>query len=118
MEVVGELDARQLDALPFGAIGLDRDGTILQYNAAESEISGRSREAVIGRNFFTEVAPCTNVQEFAGRFREGVQREELNHVFPYVFSFDMAPAKVWIRLYYSKDSRTAWVFVMRKEEPE
>ncbi|MEM1205596.1 MAG: photoactive yellow protein, partial [Acidobacteriota bacterium] len=70
---------------------------------------------VIGRNFFTEVAPCTNVQEFAGRFREGVAKGDLNHVFPYIFSFEMDPTQVWVRLFYSESTESAWVFVTRRE---
>ncbi|MEM8996403.1 MAG: PAS domain-containing protein [Acidobacteriota bacterium] len=118
MEAVDTLSPDELDGLPFGAIRLDADGTVVLYNSAESAISGRRKEDVIGRNFFTEVAPCTNVKEFAGRFREGVRREDLNHVFPYLFDFEMAPTEVWIRLYYSKNHRAAWVFVVRREKSE
>ena len=73
IERIENLSESGLDALPFGAIRLDRNGTILAFNRAEADITGRRRESVIGKNFFTEVAPCTNVQEFAGRFREGVE---------------------------------------------
>ena len=31
-------------------------------------------EEAIGRSFFDEVAPCTKVQEFHGRFLEGVEK--------------------------------------------
>ncbi|MEM1179000.1 MAG: PAS domain-containing protein [Acidobacteriota bacterium] len=115
MAEIEGLSPGELDNLPYGAIKLDTEGQIVAYNLAESKISGRDKSRVLGKNFFTEVAPCTNVQEFAGRFREGVAREELNHVFPYVFSFEMAPTEVWIRLYYSQDSDAAWVFVARQD---
>ncbi|MEL7061888.1 MAG: PAS domain-containing protein [Acidobacteriota bacterium] len=115
MATVDRLDEAQLDDLPFGAIQLDAEGRVVRYNATEASISGRTKAEVIGRDFFHEVAPCTNVQQFAGRFREGVRAEMLNEVFPYRFDFRMQPTEVWIRLYYSHDSRTAWVFVTRRE---
>jgi photoactive yellow protein len=101
----------QLDHLPFGAIRLDREGNILTFNRSEVEITGRRKERVVGKNFFTEVAPCTNVQEFAGKFRQGVQAGKLHTVFPYVFDFEMEPRQVWVTLFYSKETDSAWVFV-------
>jgi photoactive yellow protein len=101
----------ELDKLPFGAIRLDKAGTILAFNQAEAELSGRRKETVLGKNFFTEVAPCTNVQEFAGRFREGVAVGRLHTVFPYVFDYKMDPRNVWVTLFYSNETDTAWVFV-------
>lgn len=114
MDEIDGMAPEQLDSLPFGAIKLNAEGTIVEYNLTESTISGREKKNVIGRNFFTEVAPCTNVQGFAGRFREGVAGEDLNHIFPYTFTFEMTPTEVWIRLYYSKPTGAAWVFVARR----
>lgn len=118
MEQIDHLSAEKFDNLPFGAIKLDRDGRIQAYNATEEEISGRRAQDVIGRDFFHEVAPCTNVQEFAGKFREGVEKEELNHVFPYRFDFQMTPVDVWVRLYYSKSLKSTWVFVARRDQDQ
>jgi two-component system, chemotaxis family, sensor kinase Cph1 len=104
------LDGEALDDLPFGAIRLSRDGTILGYNRFESRLTGLHPSRVIGRNFFTEVAPCTNVQEFAGRFRDGIAKGELHAVFPYVFNFN-PPRQVTVTLYFHKPSGNAWVLV-------
>ena len=101
----------ELDKLPFGAIRLDREGTILSFNQAEVDLSGRKKENVLGKNFFTDVAPCTNVQEFAGKFREGVNAGKLHTMFPYVFDYKMDPRNVWVTLFYSNETDTAWVFV-------
>lgn len=110
-EQIDRMSEQELDGLPFGAIRLDKDGKILSFNMTESKLTGRDPKRVIGRNFFTEVAPCTNVQDFAGRFREGVAREELHIIFPYRFDFQMAPRDVTVTLFYSKQTSTAWVFV-------
>ena len=111
IERIQDYSEQQLDSLPFGAIRLDREGKILSFNQAEVDLSGRKKENVVGRNFFREVAPCTNVQDFAGRFREGVARGEIHTTFPYVFDYQMDPRKVWVTLFYSQETDTAWVFV-------
>jgi photoactive yellow protein len=111
IERIQGFDEADLDRLPFGAIRLDREGKILSYNRTEAELSGRRKESVLGKSFFTEVAPCTNVQEFAGLFREGVERGSLHMVFPYVFDYQMDPRNVWVTLFYSNETDTAWVFV-------
>ena len=108
IEHFGEPD---LDQLPFGAIRLDKEGKILSYNQTEADLAGRKKENVVGKNFFTEVAPCTDVQDFASKFREGVQKGTLHTVFPYVFDYNMDPRNVWVTLFYSNETDTAWVFV-------
>lgn len=111
LESVTRMTEEQLDTLPFGAIRLDTEGKILSYNATEARLTGRDPKRVIGRNFFAEVAPCTNVQAFAGRFREGVAKGDMHVIFPYRFDFEMAPRDVTVTLFYSKQTGTAWVFV-------
>jgi photoactive yellow protein len=111
LERIDRMSAAELDALPFGAIRLDREGTILSYNRTESKLTGRDPKRVVGRNFFTDVAPCTNVQAFAGRFREGVAGGDMHVIFPYRFDFQMAPRDVTVTLFYSRQTGTAWVFV-------
>jgi photoactive yellow protein len=115
LENIDRMTGQELDGLPFGAIRLDREGKILSYNMTESKLTGRDPKRVIGRNFFREVAPCTNVQEFAGRFREGIEKKEMHVIFPYRFDFQMAPRDVTVTLFYSKQTDTAWVFVREAE---
>lgn len=110
-ESVDRMSESELDTLPFGAIRLDREGKVLSYNAAEAKLTGRDPKRVIGRNFFTDVAPCTNVQAFAGRFREGVEKKKMHAIFPYRFDFEMAPRDVSITLFWSEQTESAWVFV-------
>ena len=111
IESVDQMQEQDLDTLPFGAIRLDKDGKVLSYNAAEARLTGRDPKRVIGRNFFTDVAPCTNVQAFAGRFREGVAQKKMHVIFPYRFDFQMAPRDVTVTLFYSEQTDSAWVFV-------
>ena len=105
----------QLDALPFGAIQLDVDGQILRFNEYEANLSNRRAPDTVGRHFFRDVAPCTNVREFYGRFREGIDRGELNATFDYHFAFQHAPRDVRVTLFYSAPTSTVWVFVQERK---
>jgi len=111
---LGKLSAEELDDKPFGVIKLAKDGTILLYNARESQLTGRKASDVVGKNFFREVAPCTDVQEFAGAFRAGVEQEDLYQTFPYLFDFQMQPRKVWVTLYWCGVTKSGWVLVLTR----
>lgn len=108
---IGRLSANDIDGLPFGAILLDRDGKVLAYNRAEEQLSGRSRTEVVGRNFFTEVAPCTRVKRFFGTFQEGIERKSLNEIFDFTFKFPGNPKEVRIRMVYAEAAKGVWIFV-------
>lgn len=110
---MAKLGAGEVDALAFGAIQLDDDGKILQYNAAEGAITGRDPKAVIGKNFFTEVAPCTKTAEFYGKFQDGVRNSNLNVMFEYKFDYEMSPTKVKVHMKKSLDGNSNWIFVKR-----
>ena len=103
----------QFDDVAFGAIQLDENGKIIKYNAAEGDITGRDPEAVVGKNFFTDVAPCTNSQEFKGKFDEGVKNGDLNTMFEYTFDYEMKPTKVKVHMKKALTGDTYWVFVKR-----
>jgi photoactive yellow protein len=108
---VDALNPAQLDSLPFGAIQLDHEGIILQYNDYESRLAGVGKSRAIGKNFFTEIAPCTDVKEFRGRFTEGVAKKQLHEKFQYHFAFKKNPQDVTVSLYYSGLTDSTWVFI-------
>lgn len=110
---LAKMSSAQLDQLPYGVIELSADGTILSYNAGESELSGRAPEKVIGRNFFTEVAPCTGVRDFHGRFIDLIEHRAVNHEFEFTFPFAV-PVRVFITMLYEQQENTVWVMVNRK----
>ena len=111
--VLSKMNDAQLNKLAFGAIELDAAGKILKYNAVEGAITGRDPSAVIGKSFFTEVAPCTNRPEFKGVFDAGVRGKNLNTMFEYVFDHQMKPTKVKIHMKQAISGNTYWVFVKR-----
>jgi photoactive yellow protein len=85
---VFELTREQLDELPFGVVTLDRAGVILRYNRAEADLAARSASATVGLHFFADVAPCTDVKSFRGRF-DGFARglDSGVEVFDFAFVF-------------------------------
>lgn len=110
------MDSSDLDELDFGAVKVDDQGVVEEYNRYESEMAGVEKEDAKGNNFFTEVAPCTNNQLFYGAFEDGVEAGELDQEMDYTFTFKMDPTNVKIRLYHEPDSETNWVLVKLKEE--
>ncbi len=99
-----------LDALPFGVIVVDRAGIILEYNAYESELAGLTRARVLGRNFFHDVAPCTALRDFEGRFTDFLTSPETS-IEPFEFEFPFARGTqrvsvVFVRLNFDSDRAT------------
>jgi photoactive yellow protein len=104
-------DQAELDALPFGTIQLDANGIILKYNETEAKLARLDAKSQIGRNFFTEVAPCTRVREFYGRFQTGVAQQKFLETFTFIFNFAHGPSEVRITMMYSDTSQTMWLVV-------
>ena len=111
--VLARLTNDQIDDLAFGAIQLDRDGTVLAYSRAEGRLTGRDPKDVVGRNFFTDVAPCTRRPEFHGRFVDGVKSGKLSTVFDYTFDYRMNPTRVRVHMKKALVGDSYWVLVKR-----
>jgi len=94
---VNSVGADELDELPYGLIILDAAGDILFYNETEGKYVGMTPEEVTGLNFFKEVAPCTQVKAFQGRFEDFVAGK-LGRVtfFDFAFHFEQGTQNVTI----------------------
>lgn len=110
---IPHLTTTELDALPFGVIELDPDGTVLTYNRSEQRLSGRAAREVVGRNFFTDVAPCTRVKEFQGRFRSFLAASEGLASFSFVFPFPSGAVKV--RVSFVRSDRGGGFVIVTRE---
>jgi photoactive yellow protein len=87
----------ELDGMPFGAIVVNLAGGILAYNQYEARLARKDRDAVIGKNFFRDVAPCTAVQAFEGRMRAFVKsKDRVSERFNYFFPFAHGTVEVII----------------------
>ena len=107
VEAVHDLSTEDADQLPFGLLQVDDQGTVLRYNRAESELAGRSPEETVGRHFFSEVAPCTRVREFQGRFQRLVNDGKPARVsFTFTFAFKAGDRPVRIVMVHEPGSGT------------
>ena len=111
--VIAKMTEEEIDNLPFGAIQLDATGRVITFNAAEAQITGRDAQDMLDRNFFTEVAPCTDSPDFAGVFRQGVANGKLKTMFEYTFDHEMTPTRVVVEMRASISAATFWIFVKR-----
>jgi photoactive yellow protein len=112
-QLISGMSNTEIDKLAFGAIQLDPTGKILSYNAAEGEITGRKAADVIGKNFFKDVAPCTNTPKFQGVFAAGVRSGNLSAKFDYTFDYNMKPTLVQIHMKKALVGATYWILVRR-----
>ena len=101
-------DDDRLDTLDFGVVGMNGDDTVVAYNDVESRISGLSRRNVVGRNFFNDVAPCTNNFMVAQRYAD---ETTLDEIVPYVFTLRMRPRRVRLRLLKGAGCARAYLLV-------
>lgn len=106
-------EPQRAEYLPFGAILLDRAGRIQKYNKSEGLISGRDPSAVIGKNFFNDIAPCAKGKRFHGEFLKFHKTGSVNTMFNYEFSYKGADVKVRIHLKSQPDGQSCWIFVKR-----
>ncbi len=111
VETLPALTREEIDELPVGVIRLDDEGTVELYSAREAAFSGLAVDEVEGRNFFLEIAPCTNNGIFLGRFRRGIATDHLDLTIDYTFTYRMRPTPVRVHLYRDRASATNWVVV-------
>jgi photoactive yellow protein len=114
LQKLATLHRTEADTLDFGIVKVDDAGVIQLYNKYESELAGVSPNDAVGKNFFTQVAPCTNNRLFFGRFKDGVTANSLNVALPYTFTYKMRPTNVQIHMYRDGATKSNWVFVKKR----
>ena len=105
------LNEAQLDDIPFGVVGLSAENVVEQYNAHECQYGGLSRDSVLSRPFFTDIAPCMNNYLVAERFGE---QPPLDITMPYVLTYRMRPTPVRLRLLHGVGSSRRWILINRE----
>jgi photoactive yellow protein len=108
------LSRADADVADFGIVKVDDEGRIELYNKYESDLAGVTPAAAEGRNFFTEIAPCTNNKLFFGRFQNGVAAGELDAEFNYTFTYKLRPTNVAVHMKRDKSTGSNWIFVKKK----
>ncbi len=110
---LSNVDREAVDREEYGVVKVDDEGTVILYNRYESELAGVAPSDAEGRNFFTQVAPCSNNRLFFGKFKEGVANGRLDEQFVYTFTYKMRPTNVNVHLFRNPTDNTNWVFVKR-----
>jgi photoactive yellow protein len=101
----------ELDGLAFGVVGMTADGTVTLYNKAEAAVAGLTPARIIGRHFFSSVAPCTNNFMIAQRFET---EAEIDATIDYVFTLRMKPTPVRLRLLKVAGAQRMYLLVERR----
>ncbi len=104
-----------IDALPFGVIALDPSGVVQRYNLYESRLARLDKSEVIGRSFFDQVARCTRVEGFQGRFRRLLASGQIggSERFEFVFGFVFGEQRVSVEMTLASASRV-YLLINRK----
>lgn len=102
-----------IDALPFGVIRLDADGRITSFSAVEASQSGVGERPVLGRRFFTDLAPCMWTEAFQQRYDQAVAAGTLDVTFDQIGDFDSRTRHLRVRV-RSAMGGGAWVFIDRR----
>ena len=103
------------DGANYGVIEVDDTGHVLIYNTYEENLSGISRNQAFGKNFFLEVAPCTNNKLFKGRFLTGVSESKLEVSFFYTFTYKMKPNMVAVVLFRTEIRKRNFILLKRNK---
>ena len=109
------LDALETDAVPFGVIGFDLEGTVRRYNRWESEAAGLRLNQALGLNLFGVVAQCMNNYLVAQRFEDAASAgEPLDATIDYVLTLRMRPQRVRMRLLSAPGAALRFVCIHRR----
>ncbi len=105
-----QMHASNIDALPYGVVGLSGEGIVESYNATESRLAGLPSATVVGTPFFLSVAQCMNNFMVAQRFKD---EAELDVTLPYVLTFRMRPTPVTLRLLKREGAARSFLLIQR-----
>lgn len=112
LERVEQLSFQEIDALPFGVVRLDATGKVTYFSRAEAEQSGFGDRRAIGRDFFTQMAPCLGTPEFLRRIAAARRAGTLDITFEQTGDFEDADRELRVRV-KSATGGGLWVFLQR-----
>ncbi len=109
---VEALDADALEALPYGVVKLDSQGTVQIYNQTEATQSGRKRRPTVGLDFWREVAPCMAGPDLRGRVEAATAHGAVDIEIGWIGDFDDPEGEINIRVLSASDGGL-WLFMSR-----
>ena len=102
-----------LDSFDFAAVCLDEQGTVVAFHEPDDELGRMDAEEVLGRRFFTEVAPSTNNRLFYGRYKRGLYDGSLDAAFPYTFLHGEESNNLVVQLHRAERAEHSWILLRR-----
>ncbi|MCH2155596.1 MAG: hypothetical protein MK080_06305 [Opitutales bacterium] len=106
--------AKAADEFDFGFIRMDDRGTVEIYNKWEMDLANMNRSAVLNRNFFKEIAPCTHNRLFYHNLHKAAKEgRAVDQRIEYTFTYKMEPTPVDIRLLRDPTRRKAYMLIKR-----
>lgn len=109
-KTLDQMDQQTMDQVDFGVIRMDRNGVIKAYNAYEQELSGNQLSEVLEKDFFKQIAPCTNNFMVAEKYHSD---QELDEEIDYVFTYRMQPTKVKLRMLANPEEEHQYLLVKK-----
>jgi photoactive yellow protein len=104
-----------LNLLPFGLIELDTTGTVIYYKPEQWESLDTPPPEIIGRNFFTEIAPVAETREFQDHIKRFGRGHAPATSFNFTFEYGCRtlPVRVLLARIHEKSgiSQTESIFV-------
>ncbi|MFY8003850.1 MAG: PAS domain-containing protein [Chitinophagaceae bacterium] len=97
----------ELDSLPFGVVKMNHQAEVVYYSETQSLLTGVSPAQAKGKNFFVQVAPCTNNFMVAEKFNQLI----LDETMPYMFTYVTKPTPVTLRLIKTNN----WQFLLTQK---
>lgn len=114
---LNDLPREFVDNLPFGSIVLSSTGIILRYNRREEEYTGFKAADVEGKHFFREVAPCTAVKQFEGKFKQMIEGGVDDQIdFEFIFNLPNQKTHVKIVMTFFSASKIITLLIIKVKE--
>ena len=90
--------------VPLGLVELDEAGTILYYNSEGGPAAAAPTHEMVGRNFYTDVAPVADAQEFRNALAAFRRAHAPSHSFNFTFRAgdDALPTRILLARIHEK----------------
>jgi photoactive yellow protein len=101
-----------VNALPFGAIRLDGANRVAFYSEAERRLSGYRERPALGLDFFRNIAPCMDIDDYHGRLQRALQAGTVDIEFSHIGDFGDRTRELRVRI-QSASGGGCWIFMSR-----
>lgn len=109
--ILEQSSAKSFDEWDFGVVRMDKNGLIKAYNKYESELAHIDQNEAIGKNFFTQIAPCTNNFMVATKYTQA--NENRDEILDYMFTYRIKPTRVRLRLLINLEAENQYLLVSK-----